>query len=157
WRVGGPVQGPLAHDAAERVLAPPGLGHLSDRSDRDQAHRRARRRQDHVGLGLPASRRRVAGLPRVHPEGARSPARGRAQEDRLRERREALRLQAVMKVLRGGTLIDGTGAAPVRDVAIVIRDAKVETVTTSGVTTWPKDAEVIDVSGKTVLPGLIDC
>ena len=62
-----------------------------------------------------------------------------------------------MKVLKGGTLIDGTGAAPVRDVAIVIRDSKVETVTTSGANTWPKDAEIIDVAGKTVLPGLIDC
>jgi imidazolonepropionase-like amidohydrolase len=62
-----------------------------------------------------------------------------------------------MIVLKGGTLIDGTGAAPVRDMAVVIRDGRVETVTTAGATAWPRDAEVIDVSGKTVLPGLIDC
>jgi imidazolonepropionase-like amidohydrolase len=62
-----------------------------------------------------------------------------------------------MIVLKGGTLIDGTGAAPVRNTAIVIRDERVETVTTAGANAWPKDAEIVDVSGKTVLPGLIDC
>ncbi len=44
-------------------------------SDRRQADRRSRRRQDHVGLGLPASRRHLARLPRVHREGARASAR----------------------------------------------------------------------------------
>jgi imidazolonepropionase-like amidohydrolase len=62
-----------------------------------------------------------------------------------------------MIVLKGGTLIDGTGASPVRDTAIVIRDGLVEAVTTSAANTWPKGAEIIDVSGKTVMPGLIDC
>ena len=46
--------------------------------DRHQAARRAGRRQGHVGLGLPASRRRVARLERVHPARARAPARRRA-------------------------------------------------------------------------------
>src|SRR5262245_6993259 len=62
-----------------------------------------------------------------------------------------------MIVLKGGTLIDGTGAAPVRDTAVVIRDGRVQAVTTASANTWPKDAEIVDVSGKTVLPGLIDC
>ncbi len=62
-----------------------------------------------------------------------------------------------MKVLRGGTLIDGTGAAPVRDAAVIVNDGRIEAVTTAGVGSWPKDAEVLDVSGKTILPGLIDC
>src|SRR5262249_32561473 len=62
-----------------------------------------------------------------------------------------------MIVLKGGTLIDGTGAAPVRDTAVVIRDERVQAVTTASANTWPKDAEIVDVSGKTVLPGLIDC
>ncbi|MBI2219130.1 MAG: amidohydrolase family protein [Candidatus Rokubacteria bacterium] len=60
-------------------------------------------------------------------------------------------------VLKGGTLIDGTGAAPVRDTAVVVHDGRVDAVTTAGANTWPRDAEVIDVSGKTILPGLIDC
>jgi imidazolonepropionase-like amidohydrolase len=63
---------------------------------------------------------------------------------------------ASMKVLKGGTLIDGTGAAPVRDVAVVLRDGRIETVTTSSANSWPKDAEIIDVAALTILPGLID-
>src|SRR5262249_1467640 len=59
--------------------------------------------------------------------------------------------------LKGGTPTDGTGAAPVRDTAVVIRDGRVQAVTTASANTWPKDAEIVDVSGKTVLPGLIDC
>jgi imidazolonepropionase-like amidohydrolase len=61
-----------------------------------------------------------------------------------------------MRVLRGGTLIDGTGSAPVRDATIVLRDDRIESVGT-GRGTWPADTEVIDVTGMTVLPGLIDC
>src|SRR6266513_1037591 len=62
-----------------------------------------------------------------------------------------------MLVLRGGTLIDGTGRAPVRDVTIVIADGRVDAITTGAAATWPSSAEVIDVAGMTVLPGLIDC
>src|SRR5919197_1744348 len=62
-----------------------------------------------------------------------------------------------MLILRGGTLIDGTGRAPVRDATIVITDGRIETVTTGAGATWPSSAEVIDVAGMTVLPGLIDC
>ena len=61
-----------------------------------------------------------------------------------------------MKVLKGGRLIDGTGAGPVADVTVVVRDRQIEAVTTSG-GDWPGDAEIIDVSGMTILPGLIDC
>jgi hypothetical protein len=46
-------------------------------------------RQGHVGLGLPAPGRRVAGLARVHRAGARTPAGRRRAQDRLRERRRA--------------------------------------------------------------------
>src|SRR5438132_4348376 len=62
-----------------------------------------------------------------------------------------------MIILEGGTLIDGTGAAPVRDIAIAIDDGRIQAVTPAGVTAAPRDAEVIDISGMTVLPGLIDC
>lgn len=62
-----------------------------------------------------------------------------------------------MKILRGATLIDGTGAPPVRDAALLIHEGRIEAVTTAEAASWPKDAEVIDASGLTVLPGLIDC
>ena len=61
-----------------------------------------------------------------------------------------------MRVLRGATLIDGTGAGPVRDATIVLSDGRIEAVTT-GAGSWPADAVVLDVTGKTILPGLIDC
>ena len=62
-----------------------------------------------------------------------------------------------MKVLKGGRLIDGTGAAPVEDATIVLRDNRIEAITTRNESDWPADADIIDVSGMTVLPGLIDC
>jgi imidazolonepropionase-like amidohydrolase len=62
-----------------------------------------------------------------------------------------------MLVLRGGTLIDGTGRAPVREATIVVSDGRVESVGSGAAGTWPSSAEVIDVAGMTVLPGLIDC
>src|SRR5215472_9379265 len=63
---------------------------------------------------------------------------------------------AAMKVLKGGRLIDGTGSQPAAEVAVVIRDQRIASVTRAG-GDWPSDAEIIDVSGMTILPGLIDC
>jgi imidazolonepropionase-like amidohydrolase len=62
-----------------------------------------------------------------------------------------------MTILRAGTLIDGTGAAPLRDVNLVVRDGKIETITTGGATGSTSSDDVIDASRMTVLPGLIDC
>ncbi|MEK7715398.1 MAG: amidohydrolase family protein [candidate division NC10 bacterium] len=63
-----------------------------------------------------------------------------------------------MKMLRAGTLVDGTGAPPVRDATVLIEQGRIEAVTTGGPSgSWPADAEVIDAGRLTVLPGLIDC
>jgi len=62
-----------------------------------------------------------------------------------------------MKVLKGARLIDGTGARPVEGAMIVIRGNRIEAVSTKNQGEWPREAEIIDVSGMTVLPGLIDC
>jgi imidazolonepropionase-like amidohydrolase len=62
----------------------------------------------------------------------------------------------MMRVLKGGRLIDGSGAGPVA-ATIVIKDRRIEAVETRAYGDWPADAEIIDVSGMTVLPGLIDC
>jgi len=58
-------------------------------------------------------------------------------------------------VLRGGRIFDGTGAAA-REGSLVIERNKIARILPAGSTEWPKDALVIDVTGKTVLPGLID-
>jgi imidazolonepropionase-like amidohydrolase len=61
-----------------------------------------------------------------------------------------------MTIVRAGTLIDGTGAAPVRDVSIALHDGRIEAITTGAASGGARD-DVIDASGMTVLPGLIDC
>src|SRR5271170_8489914 len=61
-----------------------------------------------------------------------------------------------MKVLKAGRLIDGTGAGPVTGAVVVIRDQRIEVVETGGYGGWPGEAEIIDVSGMTILPELID-
>ncbi len=67
----------------------------------------------------------------------------------------APRLQAQSTVaIRAGTLIDGSGAPPVRNVVILVEGDRITRVGSNvGV---PRGAEVIDLSEYTVLPGLID-
>ncbi|HEY7316318.1 MAG TPA: amidohydrolase family protein [Candidatus Binatia bacterium] len=59
-------------------------------------------------------------------------------------------------VLQGGRLIDGTGRPPIEDSAIVIRAGRFHAVGGRGAVAIPPDGEVIDVRGKSVLPGFID-
>jgi imidazolonepropionase-like amidohydrolase len=56
--------------------------------------------------------------------------------------------------IRAGTLFDGTGGGVVSDVTIVVRDGRIVEVGRD--VTVPADAEHIDLSGWTVLPGFID-
>ncbi|MDB5741189.1 MAG: amidohydrolase [Alphaproteobacteria bacterium] len=56
--------------------------------------------------------------------------------------------------IHAGRLIDGTGAAPRNQVTILVHDQRIVSVTPGF--TAPADAQVIDLSGATVLPGLID-
>src|SRR6266581_3129408 len=58
-------------------------------------------------------------------------------------------------VLRNGRIFDSTGA-PARAGTLVIERNKIAKILPANSTDWPKDAQVIDVSGKTILPGLID-
>jgi len=59
-------------------------------------------------------------------------------------------------VIRGGRLIDGTGRPPVENSIIVIESGRFRAVGGSGEVAVPAGAEVIDVAGKSVLPGFID-
>lgn len=61
---------------------------------------------------------------------------------------------APITAIRAGRLIDGTGAAPVRNAVIVIQGDR---ITAAGANVQvPAGATVIDLSGATVLPGFID-
>lgn len=61
-----------------------------------------------------------------------------------------------MIAIRGGKLIDGSGAEPVKDAVVLIQEDKIAALGRSGEIQIPPDAEVIDAAGKTVMPGLID-
>ena len=58
-------------------------------------------------------------------------------------------------VLRGGRIFDGTGAAA-HEGTLVIERNKISKILPASSSDWPKNAEVVDVAGKTMLPGLID-
>lgn len=61
-----------------------------------------------------------------------------------------------IKVFVGGKLIDGTGKSPVENAVILVQSQKIAAVGERGEVDIPKDAKTIDVTGKTIIPGLID-
>jgi imidazolonepropionase-like amidohydrolase len=64
--------------------------------------------------------------------------------------------QAQTLVIQGGTLIDGTGRPPIENAVIVIEGDRFRAVGRSGEIAIPAGAQVVDVRGRTVLPGFID-
>jgi imidazolonepropionase-like amidohydrolase len=58
--------------------------------------------------------------------------------------------------LVGGTLIDGTGSAPLRDSVVLIRDQRIEKIGTTASLPVPGGYEAVSTEGLTVLPGLWD-
>src|SRR5437764_9885794 len=58
-------------------------------------------------------------------------------------------------VLRGGRIFDGTGTA-VHEGTLVLERNKILEILPPSSSDWPKNAEVVDVAGKTILAGLID-
>ncbi len=56
----------------------------------------------------------------------------------------------------GATLIDGTGAAPISDSAVVIQNGLIKAAGPRSKVKIPKDANVVDAKGKFLLPGLWD-
>src|SRR3989442_3063754 len=57
-------------------------------------------------------------------------------------------------VIRGTTLIDGRGAPPLTGALVIVRGSKIVTVDRDAEP--PPNGEIIDATGMTVLPGLID-
>jgi imidazolonepropionase-like amidohydrolase len=57
--------------------------------------------------------------------------------------------------LRGARVIDGRGGTPIDNSAIVLRDGRIVAIGPSGETPVPSDAEIVDYTGKTIIPGLI--
>ena len=59
-------------------------------------------------------------------------------------------------VLKAARIVDGTGAAPIRNGAIVILDDKIMSVGPAGSVRVPTGARVIDLGDATLMPGFID-
>jgi imidazolonepropionase-like amidohydrolase len=59
-------------------------------------------------------------------------------------------------VLKGGRLIDGTGREPVANAGLVVVDGTIRQVGPSDALSYGRDAQVVDVEGRTLMPGLID-
>ncbi len=59
-------------------------------------------------------------------------------------------------VLTGARVIDGTGRAPVEKATVVISNGRIEAVGTPSAVKAPAGAARIDLSGKTIIPGLIN-
>jgi imidazolonepropionase-like amidohydrolase len=58
-------------------------------------------------------------------------------------------------VLRGARVIGGAGGSPIDDAVIVIRDGHILAIGPAASVTPPTGSNVIDYSGKTIIPGLI--
>jgi imidazolonepropionase-like amidohydrolase len=63
---------------------------------------------------------------------------------------------AAMTALMGGTLIDGTGSAPINDSVVLMDGVRIVAAGRRGHITVPADAAIVSTAGMTVLPGLID-
>jgi imidazolonepropionase-like amidohydrolase len=60
------------------------------------------------------------------------------------------------RALVGATLVDGTGAPPVRDAVVLIRDGKVDCAGPRAACPVPSGVDATDLSGLWITPGLID-
>lgn len=58
--------------------------------------------------------------------------------------------------ITGATLIDGTGATPVEDAAVVIHNGRIVAAGPRAKVKIPHGAQIVDAHGKTMLPGLWD-
>jgi imidazolonepropionase-like amidohydrolase len=71
------------------------------------------------------------------------------------DRQQFIRTEAPVIALTHVRVIDGTGAAPVDDQTIVISEGKVQSIAPSTTATVPAGAQILDLKGYTVLPGLV--
>lgn len=78
-----------------------------------------------------------------------------AEEASARSALERWPAQSLL-VLRGATLIDGTGAPPRQNATVVVEDGRIVAVGGAEVISPPEGAEVVDLAGRWLLPGFVD-
>jgi imidazolonepropionase-like amidohydrolase len=69
--------------------------------------------------------------------------------------REFVKVSAPVVALTHVRVIDGTGSAAREDQTIIIFDGKIQSIGDSATTPAPSGAQVLDFTGKTVIPGLV--
>lgn len=69
--------------------------------------------------------------------------------------REFVKVNAPVIALTHARVIDGTGAAARADQTVIISGGKIESIGDAVSTAAPTGAQVIDLSGKTVIPGFV--
>ena len=68
-------------------------------------------------------------------------------------------LLATTFALRGATVVDGTGAPPIADALVVVRDGRIASVgraTPEALAALPPDVAVTDIADRWIVPGLVD-
>jgi imidazolonepropionase-like amidohydrolase len=86
---------------------------------------------------------------------AAAPAAAQSVADLSPEAREFVSVSAPVVALTNVRVVDGTGAPPVEGSTVVIRDGRIAAVGRTGAVRIPAGAEVMDLSGHTVIPGLV--
>src|SRR3989441_3393339 len=71
------------------------------------------------------------------------------------DRQQFIRVEAAVIALTHVRVIDGTGAAPLEDQTIVITDGKIASISPSASAKVEPSAQILDLKGYTVLPGLV--
>ena len=71
------------------------------------------------------------------------------------ERQQFIRVEAPLVALVHVRVIDGTGAAPRDDQTVVIADGKIQSIAPSATANVPPNAQLLDLKGYSVLPGLV--
>ena len=71
------------------------------------------------------------------------------------EVRQFLKVDAPVVALVHAQVVDGTGAPAREDQTLILRGGRIEAVGSASAVVLPKDAQVLDLAGHTVLPGLV--
>lgn len=64
---------------------------------------------------------------------------------------------SLITAIVGGTLLDGTGSDPADDATLLVENGKIRRVGGRAEIPVPRDARVLDASGLTLMPGIVDC
>jgi imidazolonepropionase-like amidohydrolase len=69
--------------------------------------------------------------------------------------KDYIRVNAPVAALTHVRVIDGTGGAPLEDATVILSGGKIQTIGSSAKTPVPQGAEVLELTGYSVVPGLV--